>query len=59
MREKNRGFIVLLCHAKVDGYKDREHNSLLPEEACVSLNGYVKETFSIHHFKDDKAVHNA
>ena len=27
--------ILVLCHTKVDGYKDREHSSLLPEEACV------------------------
>ena len=27
--------VLVLCHTKVDGYKDREHSSLLPEEACV------------------------
>ena len=35
----------MLCHARVDGYKDREHSSLLPEEVFGSGNRYVKKIF--------------
>jgi len=46
----------MLCHARVDGYKDREHNSLLPEEVFGSGNRYVKKIFFTYHFTVDRTL---
>ena len=35
----------MLCHAKVDRYKNRERSSLLPEEACVLESVCEKNIF--------------